>query len=637
MLSIYKQHFAEILGQDIQVSGQDILTMIEIPPENIPGDFAFPCFQLAKQAKSNPNAIAKQLAEKFSSPFFSKFEAIGGYLNAHINKKIFIDNFFGMKHEAWSLKPSAKVLIEYMSANPNKPLHIWQARNICIGDSMRRIYEYLKYDVTSCDYGDDSGVNIGYNIVGHLYYDIPLTTDKKFDHYCGEIYTKMRKIASEGVAEGEKGDPVFMERLSETLLKIEEDTDPEIKTLHQKYTQECTQQNMVSCRRMGAYFDLVAWETNILHLKFFAEAIDILKEKWCVKYMTDGDAIGCRVLDLSSLPKYAKEEKQYEIMIKSDGLATYVAKDIAFAMWKLWYLNKDFGYQESWEDPRGIKMYTTTTDISKWQQYGFGNYDIAITVIDYRQIPPQEIVQAALKLIGHTQWEKQYLPLWYGIVFLTPQTLINLNYTLTDDEKKEKKLPFASRKWRTVTIDEMLDMLHTKAYTETKQRNPEKDDARFHNVAEAMAISALRFFLIRGDISKDIIFDLDEVMDMQGETWAYILYTGARMQSIIDSVWVLDLAKVNYSLLQEEEEFSLIKKISMLDEIIWKAKEELSPHYIAKYCFDLAQLVNSYYAHTKILVDDNAIKTTRIVLLQKVSDTLQKAMSLIGMKFLERM
>lgn len=75
----------------------------------------------------------------------------------------------------------------------------------------------------------------------------------------------------------------------------------------------------------------------------------------------------------------------------------------------------------------------------------------------------------------------------------------------------------------------------------------------------------------------------------------------------------------------------------MLDEIIWKAKEELSPHYIAKYCFDLAQLVNSYYAHTKILVDDNAIKTTRIVLLQKVSDTLQKAMSLIGMKFLERM
>ena len=157
-----------------------------------------------------------------------------------------------------------------MSANPNKPLHIGQARNVCIGDSVRRIYEYLKYDVTSADYGDDSGVNIGYNIVGHLFYGIPVETEKKFDHYCGEIYVKMRKLEE---------DPIFTKRLSETLLKIEEDTDPEIKKLHQKYTQDCTHQQMVSCRRMGAYFELVAWETNILHLKFFTEAMDILKEK----------------------------------------------------------------------------------------------------------------------------------------------------------------------------------------------------------------------------------------------------------------------------------------------------------------------------------------------------------------------
>jgi len=157
-----------------------------------------------------------------------------------------------------------------MSANPNKPLHIGQARNACVGDSMRRIYEYLKYNVTTCYYGDDSGANIGYNIVGHVYYDIPVTTDKKFDHYCGEIYEKMRKL---------EDDPAFMKLLSETLIKIEEDTDPEIKTLHQKYTQDCTEQQMVSCRRIGAYFDLVAWETHILHLKFFAQAMDILKEK----------------------------------------------------------------------------------------------------------------------------------------------------------------------------------------------------------------------------------------------------------------------------------------------------------------------------------------------------------------------
>lgn len=180
--------------------------------------------------------------------------------------------------------------------------------------------------MTSCDYGDDSGVNVGYNIVGHLFYDIPVETDKKFDHYCGEVYAKMRAY---------EDDPIFKQRLSETLLKIEDDTDPQIKALHQTYTQECTRQQLESCRRMGAYFDLVARETDILHLKFFAAAMDTLKEKGFIRFADEGDAKGCRILDLSSLPEYAKEEKQYQIMIKSDGLATYIAKDIAFAMRKL--------------------------------------------------------------------------------------------------------------------------------------------------------------------------------------------------------------------------------------------------------------------------------------------------------------
>jgi arginyl-tRNA synthetase len=374
-----------------------------------------------------------------------------------------------------------------------------------------------------------------------------------------------------------------------------------------------------------------------LHLKFFAEAMDILKTKWFVKFADEGDAKWCRILDLSSLPEYAKEEKQYQIMIKSDGLATYVAKDIALAMWKLGYMTKDFWYEQLREDPRGVKMYTTSTDTTQGKNHGFWNYDEAVTVIDYRQIPPQTIVASALKLLWHVQWEKKYLPLGYGIVFLTPQTLLNMKFTLSEEEKLEKRLPFASRKWRTVTIDDMLDMLHTKAYAETKERNPEKDDSRLHTVAEAMAISALRFFLIRGDITKDIVFDLDEAMDMQGETWAYILYTWARVQSIVDSAGTLDMTNVQYSLLQEESEFSLIKKISTLDDVVIKAKEELAPHHIAKYCFELAQLVNSYYAHTKILVDDETLKIARIALLEKVVETLKKSMGLIGMVFVHRM
>lgn len=94
MLSIYKHHFAQELSKYIDLPLEEILAMIEIPPENIPGDLAFPCFQLAKQEKKSPNMIAQQFAEIFSSPYFSKFEAIGGYINAHINQSDFITKFF---------------------------------------------------------------------------------------------------------------------------------------------------------------------------------------------------------------------------------------------------------------------------------------------------------------------------------------------------------------------------------------------------------------------------------------------------------------------------------------------------------------------------------------------------------------
>lgn len=163
-------------------------------------------------------------------------------------------------------------------------------------------------------------------------------------------------------------------------------------------------------------------------------------------------------------------------------------------------------------------VYTTSSESQEGQSHGFGAYDTALTVIDNRQIPPQEIVRSALKLLDNENMYQSYIPLGYGVVYLTPQTLLKLKYTLSIEEQQQKRLPFASRKGWTVSIDEMLDMLHERAYRETKERNPGKLDSRLNEVAEALAVSALRFFLIKGDISKDIVFDIDEVLDMQGET-----------------------------------------------------------------------------------------------------------------------
>lgn len=231
-----------------------------------------------------------------------------------------------------------------MSGNPNKPLHVGHARNVCIGDTLRRVYTYAGYDIQTSHYGDDSGVNVGYNIVGHLYYNLPLETQKKFDHYCGEIYLQMRSRDE---------DEEFKQHLSKTLHAIENNSDPKIMALHQDYVTKCTIEQLRTCRRVGASFNMINWETDILHLDLFSEAIELLKTRGHVRFVDEEghDAKGCWIIDLSSLPAFAKEEKQYGILVKSDGVATYVAKDIAFAMWKLGYLSKNFHFYRFAEQP----------------------------------------------------------------------------------------------------------------------------------------------------------------------------------------------------------------------------------------------------------------------------------------------
>ena len=642
MLTIYKQHFAELLSKHIDLPLKEISALIEIPPENISGDFAFPCFRLSKLLKKSPQQISEHLKKKLQSDYFSSFENLSWYLNAHIDQQRFIADIFQIQNSEFRIQNSkSKILIEYMNANPNKPLHIGQGRNVCIGDSMRRIYEELWYSVHAFNYGDDSWVNVGYNIVGHLFYDYPLDTDKKYDHYCGKIYEEMRKQAIGGSPDGRGDeDPKFKNLLSTTLLKIEEWTDEKLKQLHYNYTRRCALDQIRTCRRMNAFFDAIARETDIIHLKFLAEAMDLLRDKWFAKFVDDGEAKGCRVLDLSSLPEYAKEEKQYQILIKSDGVATYIAKDIAFALRKLWYISKNFGYDIFDEDPRGRTLYTTNSHPdAKKTKHDFWNYDTAITVIDNRQIPAQTIVKSTFTLLDYTAKHKHYSPLGYGVVYLTPQTLTKLWYKLSPEELAEKRLPFSSRKWRTVTLDEMIEMLHDKAYFETKERNPEKDDTRLNEVAETIAIGSLRFFLMRSDIDKDLVFDIDEVLDMQWETWAYILYAGARVQSIIDNAWAivhLD-GKKAASLLTQPEEFALVKKLAEFDDMLLQAKNRLEPYLLCRYLLDTAKLLNSYYANVIILKSEEQTKIARIMLLKKICGMLHSCMNLAGMTFLERM
>jgi len=346
----------------------------------------------------------------------------------------------------------------------------------------------------------------------------------KFDHYCGQIYIEMKKLEE---------DLEFKKLLSQTLKEFEKWENKKILDLQYSYTRRCTIEQFRSCRRIWIFFDIIDRETDIIREKFLEQTMEMLKNNGFVRYEKDWEAIGCRIIDMSSLPEFAKEEKKYQILIKSDGVATYPAKDIALGLWKLWYLWRNFKYKKLVIQPNDKYIRTTSSDNDSVSNDIFWNYDKAIAVIDNRQSFAQNVVKSALKLLGFTNKDKEYIHLSYWVVFLTPNTIEKMWFELSEEEKKQKKLPFASRKWRTVTIDDMMDILHDKAFETTQKKHPDRSFDIIHNVAERIAIWALRFALIRMDIDKDITFDIDDAISFEWETWPYIQYTFARINWII--------------------------------------------------------------------------------------------------------
>ncbi len=644
ILNHYKHTFAQLLSDQLTAQTwwtvDEIEQMIEFPPQVEFGDLAFPCFQLSKLLRKAPPVIAAELQSAIQSAWmqsglFSDFKIVWPYLNAFIHQASYIDQVLKQTAQQIAVDPTKpKILLEYMSANPNKPLHIGHSRNVCIGDTLRRVFDELGYPLHTSDYGDDSGVNVGYNILGHLVLGIPFETDKKFDHYCGEVYLQVKNL--------EAADSTLKEKMTQILLHIEHNDDPAITAFHKQYVKKCTIEQLRTCRRMGARFDVIDRETDVLHTNFFAEALELLKTRGHVKYADEGDAKGCRIIDLSSLPQYANEEKQYQILVKSDWVATYVAKDIAFALWKLGFLSRDFQYESFVTDPDGREVMMTTQQWISIAEYR--DYNRAITVIDNRQLPAQQVVHGALQLLGYLTDDKRYEPLGYGVLYLTPPTLLQMGCVLNEEEKNQTRLPFASRKGRSMSVDNLLDLLHTKVFDASRMRHSDLDETVLHDIAEAVAVSSLRFLLTKTDVSKDMTFDLDECLDLEGETWAYVLYTWARLASIIAKSGVVsgmdegsDFSSLDLSWLTQAYELDLIKWIDQYQHIVQQVADGLAPHLICRYILDGSKLINSYYAHTKIMWSEDSLLKARIALLTRVREVLDHATRLVGMRLVERM
>ncbi|MEM5772952.1 MAG: arginine--tRNA ligase [Candidatus Aenigmatarchaeota archaeon] len=603
---------------------------LEVPKVKEFGDIAFPCFDLAKQKKQNPQKIAEEIVRniKFQKKnFIEKIEAKSGYVNfffdwkkisAWILKKILSE---GEKYGKPIKIEKKKIMIEHTSTNPNKALHIGHIRNSCLGDCLARILSFYGHDVIVANYIDDSGAQIADVIVGFKFLNIPLQTEKKFDQYCGdEVYVKVNKLY--------ETNPEILEKRKFVIKKIEEGNN-EIAKFSDEIVHKILLEQLKTCWRLNIFYDLVNKETDIIRSKLWEKAFNALKRKSFIYFATKGEKAGCWMFKLSDLNEFKKLKEPDVTLVRSDGTVVYVGKDIAYAMWKHGLLKQDFKYKKFVVQPNKKILWSTTSEEGESKHPSFKNVDISINVIDVRQSHYQNVVKSVLNIISKKT--KNYIHYAYEVVSLSSKTANQLGIPL-----EKKIIHMAGRKGWFINADTVLDALFKKALGETKKRNLSMSEVELREIAEKIAVSSLRYDLVKVSPEKIIVFDLDEALRLQGNTGPYLQYAYTRCHNILKKAdkWKPEFSVDKISI----EEKNLLKSLMEFPEIVERSAKDLKPHYIANYAYNLATIFDRFYEACPVLkAETDEKKNFRLTLVEATKTVLGKALELLGIETLEKM
>ncbi|MDE1872096.1 MAG: arginine--tRNA ligase [Thaumarchaeota archaeon] len=582
-------------------------------------------FLLAKPLKKRPSEIAESIAneyKKYKTSFVSQINVHpSGYLNFVANHSSFIKSVMQSSarqdYGKFDLGKSSKIVVEHTSVNPNKALHIGHVRNIVIGDTMARILHKACYDVRVLNYVDDSGLQVADIIVGFRYggFDIESAQNQKFDHYCGDVVYV-------SITERYGKEPLLAEKRTIVLKGLEEGNS-EIAKFGDKITRRVLEEQLKTCWRLGVTYDCLNFESQIVRSRLWNMVLDKMKSMGLIYLENEGKNAGCWVIKSDS------ETEEDKILIRSNGIATYIAKDIPYATWKLGMLEDPFYYKQYTVQKNDRILWETTLENIGTKMNFTG--DTVITVIDSRQSRLQKIIT---KIISDFKSEgKSYVHLGYESVTLSSDTAKNLNL-----ETEGKSVQMSGRKGIYVNADSVLDILGKKTYEEVKKRNPELDDALLVKIAEQVAVGALRYAMIKQDLDKIITFDMTESLSLEGDTGPYIQYAYARSVRILEKSGKTPAFDVSFDDLDTPYERNLVKIIGKFDIQVEDSAKNLSPKLIARYCYELAVSFNSFYEHVKVLTAESPeMINARLCLVWSFKETLAKALSLLGIDTPHRM
>ena len=566
---------SEITGLELE----QVNRLLEIPPQEDMGDFAFPCFMLAKTMHKAPNMIASELSgsEKLSASWLSKVEAKGPYLNFFVDRGAFSKEIVsdilskGTEYGKSDEGTGKTVIVEFSSPNIAKPFHVGHAFTTILGHSLSRIYEKLGYNVVRMNHLGDYGTQFGKLITAYRLWGDEEALEKDPITELLRIYVKFH--------EEEKNDPELTTSARENFKRLEDGCEEEV-ALWQKFRDMSLIVFEQLYKRMGVTFDNYNGESY--YAKMADQVVSMLKEK---NLLVESD--GAQVVDLEEfgVPPC--------IILKSDGTTIYGTRDIAAILYR------DENY----------------------------HFDKNIYVVGIPQALHFKQVFSTLKKAGYECADKCE-HVGFGLV-------------------KFQNMKFSTRDGNIVLLEELLDESVAKTYelikANAEARNSDLSDEELRDIAEKVGLGAVIYTYVKAGRERDIVFSWDTMLDFEGDTAPYLIYTYARTRSILrkaaDQGFLPEKAGSDLlTKLDGDEEFACVKALGDLPEAIRKAASSNEPFMVSRAVSGIARAFNRFYNNCSILGgDDNEKKTARLALCEAVCDAIEAGTYLLGISVVEQM
>ncbi len=589
----------ELYGQEVA----EKMVQLQKTKKEFEGNLTLVVFPFLKISRKKPDETAREIGEyiKQNCEAIADFNAVGGFLNLVIDKKAWLALLNEMnQNEKFGEKPvteaSPLVMIEYSSPNTNKPLHLGHVRNNLLGWSLAQIMEANGNRVVKTNIVNDRGIHICKSMLAWLKFgngETPETSGKKGDHLIGDYYVAFDKhyraevaeLKAKYVAEGMDEEQAEKKAKEESPLIKEahemlvkwEQNDPEVRALWKKMNDWVYAGFDETYKALGVGFDKIYYESNTY-----------LVGK---KKVEEGLAKGLffRKDDNSVWADLTDEGLDQKLLLRSDGTSVYMTQDIGTAEMRF----NDF--------PIDKMIYVVGNE----QNYHF------------------QVLSILLDRLGF-KWGKELVHFSYGMV------------ELPNGKMK-------SREGTVVDADDLIAAMVADAKQTSEELGKFKDmsEEERNEIARIVGLGALKYFILKVDARKNMLFNPEESIDFNGNTGPFIQYTYARIRSILRKAQAEGIsipATLADTMPLNEKEIELIQKLNEFGAAVEQAGKDYSPSGIANYCYELTKAFNQFYHDYSILgADTEEEKVVRLVLAQNVGKTLKNGMALLGIEVPERM